>query len=238
MHETHMIAIVIPTYNERENIQYLVKKIVRYYPTAHIVVIDDNSPDGTAKYVKDLQRKYRRLHIIIRTQNKGRGASVIAGFSYCLQNFPKLSYVIEMDSDLSHNPLDIKKLLEKKRKKTIVIGSRYVPNSKIVDWPKWRLFLSKASNWYIRLLLGIPINDYTMGFRCYSKEAIQVLLKSSIKYAGFITLSETAYILHRRGFQFIEVPILLKDRTRGQSNASFSEVLYSFIAILQIRFNS
>jgi len=233
-----MISIVIPTYNEKENIRELIDTVFRNQSTAHVVVVDDNSPDGTASVVKKMQKKQKRLYLLIRKKEKGRGASVIDGFSYVMNKLPGDRFIIEMDSDFSHNPADIAKLLKKKGKKIVVIGSRYVHGSKIIDWPRWRLILSKISNWYIRLVLRAPINDYTMGFRCYSRDAIKILLQKPIQHKGFITLSETAYRLHQSKFQFIEVPITLRDRTKGRSNATFFEVIRSFVAIVQIRLST
>lgn len=230
-----MLAIVIPTFNERKNIQILISQIFKFHPQARVVVVDDNSPDQTAEVVKRLQKKYEKLDLIIRKEDKGRGASCIAGFIYVLKRYPKTTQIVEMDSDLSHNPEDIKKLITAADDQTISIGSRYVLGSVIVDWPKYRLVLSKLANTYIRFFLGIPVADLTMGFRCYSREALESLDFSKVLYRGFITLSEIAYMLKMRGFSFVEVPITLRDRTQGKSNATLSEVLRSFMAIQTIR---
>ncbi len=230
-----MIAIVIPTFNERENITPLLREVQKYQPQAHIVVVDDNSPDGTREVVQRAQKTSKKIHLINRTNDRGRGASVLTGFAYVLKKLPHAEFIFEMDSDFSHKPSEIKRLLEKAQSNIVVIGSRYVEGSHIVDWPLKRVILSKCANWYIRMLLGIPIRDYTMGFRCYSREALEILQNTKIKHRGFITLSETAYRLHQRGFKFIEVPITLNDRTKGRSNATMREVLWSFLAILQMR---
>ncbi len=230
-----MISIVIPTYNERTNITPLLREIVMLYPSATIIVVDDSSRDGTLDEVKKLQKKYSQIHLLIRKNEKGRGGACIAGFQYILKNFPKTSYILEMDSDFSHAPGDIRKLISAAKPDTIIIGSRYTSGSRIIDWPKYRLFLSMLANWYIRFFLNVPIRDYTMGFRCYSNKALQSIDFKKIKYKGFITLSETAYVLKQKGFRFKEVPITLKDRTRGKSHANLQEVLKSFIAVLDIR---
>ncbi len=231
-----MIAIVIPTYNESKNIGPLVTEIFHFHPKARIIIVDDNSPDKTQEVVRKLQKKYKRLDLLVRTRDKGRGAAVMDGFKYVLKKYPKVEYVLEMDSDFSHKPAEISWLLDKAKKNTIVIGSRYTKGSKIEDWPLSRIILSHFANSYIRFFLGIPINDYTMGFRCYSIKALRSIDFSKIHHKGFITLSESAYILHKNGFTFLEVPITLKDRTQGKSNANFAEVLRSFAAILEIRF--
>lgn len=232
-----MEAIVIPTFNERKNIGLLIDEVFKNLPKSYVFVVDDKSPDKTAEVVREYQKKYKNLNLILRMKDKGRGASVLAGFQNALKKYPEVSYFIEMDSDFSHNPADIPKLLKAANKNIISIGSRYIRGSVIEEWPFKRIILSRMANTYIRFFLGIPIADYTMGFRCYSREALESLNLSKIKHKGFITLSEIAYKLYKNGFSFIEVPVILKDRTRGQSNANFKEVLKSFFAVFAIRFN-
>ncbi len=233
-----MEAIIIPTYNERKNIGLLIDLVFASLPKVTVVVVDDDSPDKTADIVKKKQKKYKGLDLIVRKKNKGRGASVVEGMKYILHKYPHAEYIVEMDSDFSHNPNDIPKLLQQANANTVVIGSRYVKGSTIVDWPLYRIILSRFANSYARFFLGIPINDLTMGFRCYSKKSLASIDLTKIRHKGFITLSELAYQLYKKDFLFKEIPITLVDRTRGKSNANLMEVIKSFFAIIDIRFRS
>ena len=229
--------VVIPTLNEKKNIGQLVQQIFSLYPDLNILIVDDNSTDGSLVLIKQLQRKCANLHLLVRTKNKGRGAACVAGFQYILSNFAQTKYVIEMDADFSHDPKEIPKLLAAGAPQTVVVGSRYVRGSKIVAWPLWRIVLSKLANFYARLVLQIPIHDYTDGFRCYSTSDLKKLNLSQIKHPGFITLSEIAYLLQKRGVKFREIPITFTDRTQGKSHATLKELLSSLKAIIEIRLN-
>lgn len=229
------IAIIVPAYNEKANIAVLIKAIHTYVKNANIYIVDDNSPDGTQYVVKKLAAKNSRIHLVVRKIKSGRGGAVLEGFKHALKN-KSINYMVEMDADLSHAPNEIERILSKRNKKTLVIGSRYIKGSKIIDWPKKRIFFSHLANLYIRAILGVSIHDFTNGFRCYTREAAQILLKKNIEHKGFITLSETAYLLSKNGFSFIEVPITFRDRERGQSNATLFEVVSSFFAVLKIKF--
>jgi dolichol-phosphate mannosyltransferase len=230
------IAIIVPTYNEKENILRLIKEIRKYHDAIHIYVIDDNSPDGTHEVVKSYITKSKDefTHIFLRNMKSGRGGAVLEGLKHAYEN-RAIQYMLEMDADLSHDPAEISAILSKKAPKTVVIGSRYVKGSKIIDWPFRRVFQSNLANRYIRMILNVQIHDYTNGFRCYPRKAVEVLLTSDIQHKGFITLSETVYLLYKNGFQFAEVPITFRDRTKGKSNATPGEVFRSLIAVLQIK---
>jgi dolichol-phosphate mannosyltransferase len=229
------IAVIVPAYNEKANIPILIREIHKYVNNALIYIVDDNSPDGTKHVVKKLSVKNPKIHLVVRNSKSGRGGAVLEGFRHALKN-NSIQYIVEMDADLSHAPDEIPRVLSKRSKNTLVIGSRYVTGSKIINWPKRRIFFSHLANMYARLVLGVPINDFTNGFRCYTREAAQILLKKNIEHKGFITLSETAYVLNKKGFSFVEVPITFRDRTRGKSNATLFEVIKSLFAILQIKF--
>ncbi len=232
-----MFAIIIPTYNESQNISKLIPQVFKYQPQAYVLVADDNSPDGTGKIVKKLQNRYPRLLLLSRYKDKGRGAAVIDGFKYIFHKYPKVEYFMEMDADFSHDPKQIQLLINATKPQTIVVGSRYVKGSKIVNWPINRIILSHLANSYIKFLLGVPLNDFTNGLRCYSREAVKVLLHHPPQTKGFITLSETAYLLDQQGFNFVEVPITFADRTMGKSNATFGEVFRSLTAVWKLKFS-
>lgn len=232
------VAVVIPTYNERENITKTIELIKKTVPGILIYIVDDNSPDNTQEVVRKItSKKNNNVFLIVRTKKSGRGGAVLEGLKVALKN-PKTKYFMEMDADLSHSPLQIPRILEKRDEKTVVIGSRYIKGSKIVNWPPKRIILSGFANRYISAILRVKIHDFTNGFRCYPKDAVRAILKNDIQHKGFITLSETVFLLSKKGFKFTEVPITFKDRTRGKSNATMSEVFMSLLAVIQIRFGN
>lgn len=228
------VAIVVPSYNEKNNIESLIKKIIKNIPEGLIYIVDDSSPDKTKDLVKKLMKKNKRLNLIIRKTKSGRGGAVLEGFKAAFKN-PKIKYFIEMDADLSHSPDEINNLLSYASTDTVVVGSRYVKGSKILNWPLHRRVLSKFANLYIKVLLGIKINDFTNGFRCYPRNAVKILQESTINHKGFIALSEMAYILFLKKIRFQEVPITFEDRESGNSNATMAEVIKSLIAVVEIK---
>lgn len=232
------VAVIIPTYNEKENIEKTINLIKRYVPKILIYIVDDSSPDNTKEVVSKISnKKNSNIFLIVRKKKSGRGGAVLEGMKEAMKN-SKTKYFMEMDADLSHAPNEIPRILEKRGKGIVCIGSRYIKGSKIVNWPRKRIILSGFANRYISFILRVKIHDFTNGFRCYPREAAQVILKNNIQHKGFITLSETVYLLSKKGFKFVEIPITFKDRTRGKSNATFSEVLMSLLAVIRIRFNN
>lgn len=235
--ESHEVAIIIPTYNEKENIKKTIGLIKTVIPSALIYVVDDNSPDKTSELVKEMaKKKNSNIFLIVREKKNGRGGAVLEGMRKAIKN-KKTKYFVEMDADLSHSPKQIPRILGKRKNGIVVIGSRYIKGSKIVDWPIKRIVLSNLANRYISQILQMDVHDFTGGFRCYPRKAVKIILNSGIKQKGFIALSEILYLLSKHGFRFIEVPITFKDRTKGVSNATTSEVLKSLLAVIQIRFD-
>jgi dolichol-phosphate mannosyltransferase len=229
------IAVVIPTYNEKENILNLIEQIRTHVGNVSIYVVDDNSPDGTQHIVrKYISEHVGKVSLIVRKSKSGRGGAILAGFAEALKD-PTVEYVVEMDADFSHDPKQMQRLLDKRAPKTLVIASRYVAGSKIMNWTLRRKITSKLANTYIRMILQVPVNDCTNGYRCYSRSAVNLLLKGNIQHKGFISLSETLYLLSKKGFSLVEVPFIFVDREKGKSNASFMELIKSFPAILDIR---
>ena len=228
------IAIIIPTYNERENIENIVSQIFSLLPNAMIVVVDDNSPDNTALRVKELQKRNKKLHLIMRKNKGGRGSAVIDGFFYARQNLNPEIY-IEMDADLSHDPSELPLLIKKSKVKTIILASRYISGSKIIDVPVYRRLMSKASNFFISFLLGMSVADNTNGYRCYRRDAIDILLKYTFISKGYILLSESAFLLYTRGFLLVEIPSVFRNRRFGVSNATFFEFFHALTSVLRIR---
>lgn len=228
------VSIIIPTYNEKENLKILLPKLLDLYPSFHIFVIDDHSSDHTSEYLNNLQKSYPHIHWIERRKKMGRGSAVLEGLEKASKDTQSL-YFLEMDADISHNPDDIKNILTYADDRSIVIGSRYTESSRIINWPLHRSILSIFANWYIGLFLGIPIHDYTNGFRLYPKVAVELLLKQTPQEQGYAVLSETAYFLYKNGFSFIEVPTTFVNRKIGSTKTDGKEFVKSLIAIPLIR---
>lgn len=229
------LAVIIPTFNEAPNIAKLIKTIGHYSTGAKIIIVDDNSPDGTGKIADSLSRKNKNIFAMHRKSKSGRGSAVIAGFKFAKKFKP--SFYIEMDADFSHKPQDIPRLLEEIGKGyDIVIGSRYLPQSQIFNWPKRRRIFSKFANLYAKLILGVPISDYTNGFRIYTGRAVDFLLAQKLHSTGYILLSETAFFLKKAGFKFSQIPIVFINRRRGVSNLNAAEIKNAFLNVWKIRY--
>ncbi len=226
---------IIPTYNERENIERLITEILALPLDTKILVVDDNSPDGTGEVVDQMMKKYRRIEVIHRKGKAGRGSACLEGFKKALKK--EVDYIVEMDADFSHDPKKLPKLVEMVEKYDVVIGSRYLRGSRIVNWGIKRTLLSRLANFYVRRVLRIPISDYTDGYRCYKKKALAQLDFNLIHTTGYIVLSETAYQLYKKGCSFGEVPIVFINRRRGESKLTFREIWSAFIAVLGIRWH-
>jgi len=228
------IAIVIPTYNEKDNIKKIIPQIFSLVPQSSLIIIDDNSPDKTADEVKKLRKKFPHLYLIKRKQKAGRGSAVIEGFKYA-DKYIRPQIYIEMDADFSHNPKELPQLIKSSKPKTVVLASRYVKDSQIINWPISRKITSFFANKLIRFILKLPIHDNTNGFRCYSKEAVNFLLNHQFKTQGYILLSEAAYLLSQKGFDFLEIPSVFRNRKLGKSNANLAEFLRSLPALFLIK---
>lgn len=227
--------VVIPSYNESENIVSLVSEILSLYPSIHVMVVDDNSPDGTATLLESHQQEWGdRFLLVVRTGGKGgRGSAVLEGLRRALA----LGYdvVFEMDADFSHKPVEIEFFLEKIQDCDMVVGSRYLPGSEIHNWGWKRTFFSKWANRYAKLILRIPLSDYTNGFRAYTREAISLLDMSAIDAKGYVVLSEVAYQLYKKGMRIGEVPTVFVNRRRGESNLGIHEIFEAFFSVLRVR---
>lgn len=230
------VLVIVPCYNERENIATLIESILAQGPDIDVLVVDDESPDGTSDVVNgEVARHDGRLRLLSRKGKGGRGSAVIAGFRYALENGYNLLF--EMDADFSHKPDEIPLFLERVKTCDFVVGSRYLPASEIHEWGWRRTFFSRWANRYARLVLRIPLSDYTNGFRCYRREAIEALEMNKIDAKGYVVLSEVAYQLHRKGFSIGEVPTIFVNRRRGISNLSIHEIKEAFFSVLRIRWN-
>jgi dolichol-phosphate mannosyltransferase len=229
-------AIVIPTYNEKDNVEKLIQAISGISEDMTIVVVDDNSPDKTGEIADTLTKKYKNLKVIHRTKKNGRGGACIEGFKWALGAGSE--YVFEMDADFSHDPIDIPRLLTKVLEgDDMVIGSRYLKDSKILNWGLKRTIFSKFANIYARVILGIPIHDYTNGYRCYTRKALEAIDFDRIEASGYIVLSEMSYQLHKKHFKIGEIPIVFANRKRGISNLSIHEITSAFTSVIRLKWN-
>ncbi len=229
------VLVIIPTYNEKENITRLIKHILGNNYEIDVLVVDDNSPDGTSEEIIDNFKNNSRVSLLTRDKKDGRGGAVLDGISEAIKK-GFYNRVIEMDADFSHDPDELPLILEKSKEVDVVIGSRYLPDSSIVGWPFQRAVFSKIANFYARFLLKIPISDYTNGYRCYSIESAKSIEKDKIKSKGYIVLSEIAYQLFLKGFSFGEVPTRFVNRTRGISNLSINEIISAFTSVWKLKF--
>ena len=226
------ILVIVPTYNEEANIVELINKLNSLNLSLDILIVDDGS-DKTADLVRQNQERLPNLFLIKRQGKSGRGSAVIEGFKYGLQK--DYQYFVEMDADFSHEPGELPGLLKLVESNGIVIGSRYVKGSKIINWPMRRRIFSKLANIYASLILKIGIKDYTNGYRVYKREAIEKLEFDKIKSTGYIALSEIAYQLFKKGIKFAENKSIFINRKRGNSNFSLKEIKESFLAVLRIK---
>ncbi len=229
------IAVIIPTYNAREGIISNISKILHQAPSAYIIIVDDNSPDGTASLIQSKFINDKRVQVYIRKNKGGRGSAVIAGLKEALKN-KKSKYFIEMDADLCHNPKYIKKLIHKCVNADVVIASRYLPSSRISGWNFKRKLMSFCINNLAKFLLRIPITDYTDGFRCYSRRAVEFITTYHVKSQGYIVLSEIAYICYKKGLIFAQVPIDFHFKEVSKSNLNWREVIEALWTLIRLRF--
>jgi dolichol-phosphate mannosyltransferase len=226
--------IVIPTYNEKDNITSLIKAVRNILPSALITVVDDNSPDGTSSIVEPLTKKDKQISLIKRKGKGGRGSAVIRGFSEGLKK-KDIGYFIEMDGDFSHDPKELKSILASAKNNDVVIGARYLRSSRILNWPIQRRIFSFFANLYAKSILWVPIVDYTNGYRCYSRLVLETIGLSHLKETGYAALMEMIFLVHKFGFKIGQVPTIFVNRKRGQSNTSLREIANAFSAPLRIR---
>jgi dolichol-phosphate mannosyltransferase len=220
--------VLVPTYQELHTLASIVHRIFEHNPEVHVLVIDDNSPDGTGKLADQLKAKYSNLEVLHRTSKNGLGAAYIDGFENSINDFDVL---VEMDADGSHDPQDLVTILKEIENYDCVLGSRWVPGGKVVNWPKSREILSRGGNSYARLMLGIDIGDATGGFRAYKTTALKQLDLSDIDSQGYCFQVDMVRRLLKKGFKIKEVPITFTERTIGTSKMSRSIVLEAFLKI-------
>lgn len=228
--------VVIPTYNEIENIDHIIHAVFSLQTEFHILIVDDNSPDGTSKRVEDLQQQYKeKLFLSVRTKKSGLGTAYVHGFKWAL--LQGYEYIFEMDADFSHNPQDLERLLFacQNEKADVVIGSRYSTGVNVVNWPLNRVLMSYFASVYVKLITGMKIHDATAGFICYRKNVLEKINLDRIKFIGYAFQIEMKYRAYVQKFKIVEVPIIFTDRTKGQSKMSGSIIREAVFGVVLLR---
>lgn len=229
--------VIIPTFNEKENIENVVRKVFALDVPFDVLVVDDSSPDGTSKIVQALQQEFPSLFLEIRTVKDGLGKAYTHGFKWALKN--GYSYIFEMDADLSHNPKDLPRLLEAlKEGNDVSVGSRYSHGVNVVNWPMTRVLLSFIASKYARFITGLPIHDATAGFVGYKKEVLEALDLNHIKFKGYGFQIEMKYKAWKKKFKLVEVPIIFTNRIAGESKITFNIMGEAVFGILMLRIRS
>ena len=232
-------VVIIPTYNEIENIEAIIKAVFSQSDDIHILVVDDNSPDLTALKVKELQNNYpNRLFLELRKEKSGLGTAYIHGFKWCLNK--KYNYIFEMDADFSHDPLDIIKLYNTCHidGADVAIGSRYVTGVNVVNWPMSRVLMSYLASKYVRLITGMKIHDTTAGYVCYKREVLESIDLESIKFIGYAFQIEMKFKAYLKTFKIVEVPVVFTDRTRGESKLSSGIISEAIFGVVTMKLKS
>ena len=225
--------IISPTYNERKNIKQLVDMVIGENPELHLLIVDDNSPDGTGEKVKKLQAKYKNLYLETRPKKSGLGTAYIFGFKWALEK--KYDNIIQMDADLSHNPKDLPRMVNNLQKYDLVIGSRYINGISVVNWPLRRLMLSYGANAYSRVITGMPIMDGTGGFKAWKSSVLSSIDLDSVKSQGYSFQIEMNFRAWVKKFNIKEIPIIFSDRTIGQSKMSKTIVYEAIFMVWRLR---
>ncbi len=226
--------IITATYNEAENIGPLINNILNLYNNCDILVVDDNSPDGTGSLVKKIMQSEQRVHLIERAGKMGYGSAYVEGFCWALKQH--YQYVISMDSDFSHDPSHIKDMLDKITSYDVVIGSRYIPDGGTKNWGLHRKILSRTANIYAKLILNISVRDCTSGFRCYRREILEHIDFTNIESDGYSFLEEILYYCKCAQASFSEIPIIFKDREMGKSKINKNEIIKAILMVPRLRF--
>jgi dolichol-phosphate mannosyltransferase len=225
------VAVVVPTYNERDNIELIVSRIRSAVPDAHVLIVDDNSPDGTGEIADKLAASDRSVHVLHRPGKSGLGTAYIAGFTWGLDN--GYGVLVEQDADGSHDPADLPQMLAALQTADLVIGSRYVPGGTVVNWPKSRELLSRGANVYVRMMLGIGVHDATAGFRAYRAAALRAIDLDQVGSQGYCFQVDLTLRTAEHGFTIAEVPITFTERAHGASKMSRSVIAEALWRVAQ-----
>lgn len=232
-------VVIIPTYNEKENIRQIVRAVLEFPQNFNILVIDDGSPDGTAAIVKEMQKEFiGRLDIIERPGKMGLGTAYITGFKWAIEH--GFDYIFEMDADFSHDPKDLPRLLDACQKDgyDVAIGSRYVSGVNVVNWPMGRVLMSYFASKYVQLVTGLPIHDTTAGFKCYRREVLETIELDKIHFKGYAFQIEMKFTSYKCGFRITEVPVIFVNRMLGTSKMSGGIFSEAFFGVIRLKISS
>jgi dolichol-phosphate mannosyltransferase len=232
--ETNRTLIVVPTYNERENVGVLIPQLLQVAPNADVMLVDDNSPDGTAAFAERSFRTDARLSILSRTGSRSLGRSLLDGYRVALER--GYARLVQMDADFSHDPNVVPVLIDASREADVVIGSRYCRGGRVVNWPWHRQFLSRFANEYVARITGLTVGDSTSGFRCYTRRALQCLIEIGVTSEGYAFQVEAVFRARREGLRIVEIPITFTDRRAGQSKMSGKVIFESVLKPWRLRF--
>lgn len=228
--------IVIPTYNECENIEKMIYTLIELYPEIHILVVDDNSPDGTGEYVKAKSKEDPRIHVLQRAGKLGLGTAYVAGFKYLLEK--DYDFAVQMDADFSHDPKEVGNLLKAIEDYDLVIGSRYIQGVNVINWPMSRLLLSYFASIYTRVITGMPVMDATGGFKCFRREVLESINLDKVKSNGYSFQIEMNFKTYKKKFRIKEIPIVFMDRVEGVSKMSKQIVREAVTMVWKLRFRA
>jgi dolichol-phosphate mannosyltransferase len=226
--------IIIPTYNELDNLRPLLNEIFTYAPETDILIVDDNSPDGTGDLADEIHEQNAQVHVLHRSGKQGLGTAYVAGFKYSIEHGYDAAF--EMDADFSHDPRYLPDFLKAIEHADLVIGSRYIPGGDTPNWSLLRRFISGGGNIFARYMLGIPVHDCTAGYRCYRREVLEHIDLDTIQSQGYAFQIELAYRVMKHGYKIVETPIVFKDRRVGKSKMSRKIVIEGFTYVLKARF--
>ncbi|AGA78700.1 polyprenol monophosphomannose synthase [Echinicola vietnamensis] len=235
----HRKLVIIPTYNEKENVQDILYTVMELSGQFEVLIIDDNSPDGTAGLVKAAMVSYpHRIHLIERTGKLGLGTAYIEGFKYALAH--GYDYIFEMDADFSHNPEDLIRLYEACADKgnDMAIGSRYIKGVNVVNWPMGRVLMSYFASVYVQFITGLPIKDSTAGFKCYHRSVLEGIKLNKIKFVGYAFQIEMKFTAWKLGYKIVEIPIIFTDRTKGVSKMSTNIFREAVMGVIYMKLKS
>ncbi len=225
--------VIIPTYDERENIELLIDAVRRVLPAAHLLIVDDNSPDGTATIVLDRAKRDTAVHLLQRNRKAGLGTAYLSGFRWALQR--SYTHVLQMDADFSHDPQVLPVMLEKAQEVDLVLGSRWVPSGSVVGWPFHRYLLSRCANYYAQWVLGVGIRDLTGGFKCFRRATLEALELEEVEAANYGFQIETTWRLLQQGLRVAEIPITFVERQFGRSKLTGNTISEAALLVWRLR---
>jgi dolichol-phosphate mannosyltransferase len=225
--------VIVPTYNELENIPRIIPEVLSQDESIHILIVDDGSPDGTGAYVTEEMKKNDRIHLLEREKKMGLGTAYLAGFKYALQN--NYDFIFEMDADFSHDPNELKNFLIAINDNDLVLGSRYINGVRVLNWPMARLLLSFFASVYTRIITGMPIKDATGGFKCFRKNVLEAIDLDKVRSNGYSFQIEMTFKAYSKGFKIKEIPIVFIDRVKGKSKMSKKIVREAVTMVWKLR---